>query len=485
MQPLGLTTGILADDLTGACETALQFYLAGANSRIATSGHTLNQIQSPQTETSNTVWTVNTESRHHEPNEVLHEYLTHTVQTFKHQFGAEQFYKKMDSTLRGHIAQECVSLREGLEVDCVLIAPAYPEEGRQTVGGYQLVHSIPVEQSVMNRDPLSPVTESHIPSILAHTINPKLIGHIELKTVLDGAGPILAELQNLLDAGKQFIVVDACSRTDLDQIALAWVKAQKSMSCLPCGSAGLAQSLCKYWIDEPSDEQSTTPPHPHNVVPLQHKKDTFQPTPHVLMVAGSTTDTSRSQLSYLLKQATLTETSVQWVRPQPEELLGLSTHNSIGPQLTQSLKEGGITVLTTNETEAHVNQTLSLGEQHQLSDTGIHNRIQQQIKQWVSQAILNNPAHPLTIIAVGGETALSICQALNLHHATIVDRIDTQVPILKGAYQLPEQTAPSTLQFITKSGDLGDTHLLWHTVRHTYQPTPSKTDPTHGSATPS
>lgn len=475
MHPIGLTTGTLADDLTGACETALQFYLAGAHSRVVISDEALRYVEAPGEDGTNLAWTINTNSRHGQTGAPFNTRLIQTLDILKSRFGAEQFYKKMDSTLRGHFAQECEAILTGLHLDCVLIAPAYPEEGRQTVGGYQMVHSIPVERSVMNRDPLSPVSESHIPSILAHCIDPDLIGQIELKTVLDGAGPILSEMQNLLEAGKKYLIVDACSRTDLDQIALAWVKAQNSMSCLPCGSAGLAQSLCKYWIDSPDE---TDEPATDNIVSLHRKKEQFSPTPHVLMVVGSTTDTARSQLSYLMKQATLTQTPVHWVRPTPSDMLGLNPHNPVSQQLGTALSQPGITILTTNETEEQVTHTQTLGQEHQLSDSGIHSRIQEQLGQWVHQAILANSNLPLSLVAVGGETALSLCSALHIYQALIVDKVHTQVPIMHTRYQLSEQSHPTSIQLVTKSGDLGDTHLLWHVVQRIFQPSDASVDAT-------
>lgn len=465
MQPLGLVTGVLADDLTGACETGLQFFRAGAHSHVITSNSALTTIDTKPSDEHNTVWVLNTESRHETESDVIHETLSQGIEQLKNRFGAEQFYKKMDSTLRGQFAIECDALLKILELDCVLIAPAYPEEGRQTVGGYQMVHSIPVEQSAMNRDPLSPVSESHIPSLLGQTLPAESMGLIELRTVLDGAGPILNELQQLLEQGKQFIVVDACSRTDLEQIALAWVKAQNSIKCLPCGSAGLARALCKYWIDEPDRDEITTG---DNVISMRPAPQT---TDSLIVVVGSTTDTARSQLSYLLKQATLTETSVNWVRPQPNQLLDIAPSGDIVARLTEGLHHGGITVLVTNETEEVLRNTMSLGEEHHYSETGIHGKIQAQLKHWLSQAMLNAPQHQPTFVLVGGETALTICQGLHIDHSQLIDNVDYQVPIMKTTYQLNEQSHPTPCQLVTKSGDLGDTHLLWHVLQHLGIPT--------------
>lgn len=47
--------------------------------------------------------------------------------------------KRIDSTLRGHISLELAALRDEFQASLTLLAPAFPEAGRTTVGGHQLV----------------------------------------------------------------------------------------------------------------------------------------------------------------------------------------------------------------------------------------------------------------------------------------------------------------------------------------------------------
>ena len=41
----------------------------------------------------------------------------------------------------------------------------FPNEGRITVGGYQMLKGVPIERTEMARDPYSPIYESHIPTV--------------------------------------------------------------------------------------------------------------------------------------------------------------------------------------------------------------------------------------------------------------------------------------------------------------------------------
>ena len=120
--------GIIADDLTGANDTALQFHNSGANTKIL-----LNNEISLDPKTDADVWALSTESRNLTIDNAI-EALQKTVNLIKERFSFNYIYKKIDSTLRGHIAIETLLVLEMLEYDAAIIIPAFPQEGRTTVG---------------------------------------------------------------------------------------------------------------------------------------------------------------------------------------------------------------------------------------------------------------------------------------------------------------------------------------------------------------
>ena len=237
--------GIIADDLTGANDTALQFYLAGANTKIILSPDE-NFIADKNVQ----AWAIPTETRNISPQEA-YEKVKDIAVFMRDKLDVEIFYKKIDSTIRGNIAVETLGILQVLEMDAAIIMPAFPNENRVTVGGYHLLKGIPIEKTEMASDPHSPIYESHIPTILQKQIGEEykdIIGSIELKTVLKGAGPILNTLNELVGNGKKLIVVDAVSITDIEQVILALDKCNYKI--LPCGSAGAAQALSKLLFSE-------------------------------------------------------------------------------------------------------------------------------------------------------------------------------------------------------------------------------------------
>ena len=113
--------GIIADDLTGANDTALQFHNQGAKTKIL-----LDTSYTPNRKDLTEVWAISSESRNCSAEEALQK-VTKTVKTFAENFSFEYYYKKIDSTLRGHIAIETLAMLDILEYDASVIIPAFPQ----------------------------------------------------------------------------------------------------------------------------------------------------------------------------------------------------------------------------------------------------------------------------------------------------------------------------------------------------------------------
>ena len=123
---------------------------------------------------------------------------------------------------------------------------------------------------------------------------------ISLDIVMKGAGPILTRLNELISKGKKLIVADAVSSTDLEQIALAIKKS--TFKILPSGSAGAAQALGKIW-------------HPEVKENLESDKIVL---PHLpkLVVSGSATELTASQIKRLQENADIENTYFIAVKPE-------------------------------------------------------------------------------------------------------------------------------------------------------------------------
>ena len=137
---------ILADDLTSAGDGAAPFRQAGHEARIlltTTAGVPRHAVG---------VRAVDLGSR------VLDEEAaaSRTWRAARLFAGSELLFKTVDSTLRGHIAAEVRAAWAGSRRRAVVIAPAFPAEGRVTVQGVQYVRGVPLHESDYARDPVHP-----------------------------------------------------------------------------------------------------------------------------------------------------------------------------------------------------------------------------------------------------------------------------------------------------------------------------------------
>ena len=79
-------------------------------------------------------------------------------------------YKTVDSTLRGHIVEELEACFAASGRKSLVFAPAFPQAGRTTVGGIQLIDGIPVSESAYGHDPVHPARHSALVDLVPNCI---------------------------------------------------------------------------------------------------------------------------------------------------------------------------------------------------------------------------------------------------------------------------------------------------------------------------
>ncbi|MDR3139771.1 MAG: four-carbon acid sugar kinase family protein [Treponema sp.] len=150
---------VLADDLTGALDTGVQFTRGGIPARVC-----LKPARGIIPEQGDTeVLVINANTRHRSAGEARR-IVRGLARRYRH---IPYFYKKTDSTLRGHIGAELEALMEGGNIRRLPFIPAYPLLERTTREGVQLLRGIPIAQTEMAADRLNPIGHSFIPDIIA------------------------------------------------------------------------------------------------------------------------------------------------------------------------------------------------------------------------------------------------------------------------------------------------------------------------------
>lgn len=148
----GCRLAIIADDLSGALDSAAPFAARGGDARVVISLEALAAVLATWQGQWPDVIAVNTESRHL-PSEVAALRVSEAVRLLK-RVAPQQWFKKVDSTLRGQVVAECTALREALGLP-LLLAPAVPAQGRTVRHAEVWVDGVPLADTTYQQDALS------------------------------------------------------------------------------------------------------------------------------------------------------------------------------------------------------------------------------------------------------------------------------------------------------------------------------------------
>ena len=244
-----LTLVILADDLTGALDTGVQFASAGVSTAV-----TVGDLPPEDC----VVAVCDLETRQLSSDEAY----TRTKIAVENALcaGAKYLYLKTDSGLRGQIGAELAALQEHFPQ--VLFAPAYPENHRITRGGIHYINGVPVSKSLFGKDARTPVRHDRVSDVLAAS------RPLPMQTLPVGSA---------LPTAPFVLLADAVTDADLT----AWAKSGLSAGIRAySGCAGMAKAL-----------------QPHLPLPRENTGYTPAAAP-LLTVCGSISPVSRAQLHF-------------------------------------------------------------------------------------------------------------------------------------------------------------------------------------------
>lgn len=416
--------GIIADDLTGANDTALQFQQKGASTKILLDSECV-----PKIKAGTEIWALSSESRNI-PTEVAISRVEKAVNTLIEHFSFDYFYKKIDSTLRGHIALETLTMLNILDYDAAIIMPAFPQEGRITVGGYHLAKGVPIGRTEIAIDPHSPITESHVPTLLASQLgelSADIVGQIDLRTIMNGAGPILVKINELIAEGKRLIIADSTSITDLEQIALAINKCEKKI--LPAGTAAGAQVLSKYWLAGIEKENTN-----FNIGTLPK-----------LIVSGTATQITANQIKKLEQSDDYD--NINFIALESIEILdGVS--ESIIERIVSNLKSGVTVCVHTSDLITNFDGFSEDSFNAELTKEKFASMITDYLAELTRQVL---EKIDVILITLGGETSYKCCKSINSNELRLIDEVAPAISICSDI---------NNKWIITKSGNLGNNSTL-------------------------
>ncbi|QGQ99474.1 four-carbon acid sugar kinase family protein [Paenibacillus psychroresistens] len=416
---------IFADDLTGANDTGIAFSSAGAVTTLLFSPD--KPLYFPEC----FACAIDVNSRGCQEDEAR--LLTLEAAESVRMLNPHLVYKKIDSALRGTIGAECTAILEVFKPDLCVIAPAFPAMGRTTINGIQLINGIPVHETEMGKDPLSPVTKSRIIELLSTDYLSSRVMELGRDVITDLAR-FNKVINQLNSAESQILICDAESDEDLDRIVANVEKLDRKVIWV--GSAGLAQALARK-IKIPSGSEAK------QAGANGWKTEFNTGRSDVLVASGSQTAVNARQLERLSSVAKLV-----WTEFSAQDLLVKSL--SFAENMFHS--DIGLAAISIRKTDQPGRFLQEAARQRNIGLREMNRLLLSKFGRLIRIAIDENEQLGL-LVMVGGETSRHICEELGVS----VLRLNTE--LLPGviAGTIPEM---NNLSFVSKSGAFGSDDTL-------------------------
>jgi uncharacterized protein YgbK (DUF1537 family) len=263
-----LAVVIVADDLTGALDVAGPFANRGHSTWVVVDPGRADPLQLPAAE----VVSVNVTSRHLPAAHAAA--LVHETLARVRPAAAPVLIKKIDSTLRGNVVAESLAALHASARRMLVVAPAFPAQGRTVSRGVVHVQGVPLAQTAFARDALSPPPLEPLDHVFRSAMPHALVRVVPPHGPFDLPGT---------DGRPHVYVVD--TTTDGDLRATAAALRPVLGDCVFVGSAGIARAIAhEVLTDRPR------PPRPAVTGP-------------VLVVVGSRAEQSAQQVAALAGRA--------------------------------------------------------------------------------------------------------------------------------------------------------------------------------------
>jgi uncharacterized protein YgbK (DUF1537 family) len=334
--------------------------------------------------------------------------------------GCRQFFFKycstFDSTETGNIGPVADALLDALKDDFTIACPAFPENGRTVYRGNLFVGDVLLNESGMERHPLTPMSDPNLVRVLQRQTKSK-VGLIRYDTIAEGVEAIRACIDELKEDGVRLAIADAVSNADLYTLG----KACRNLS-LVTGGSGIALGL------------------PQNF----HSAD-------LLVYAGQATDLQKIDgKSIVLAGSASKATNAQvaeWRTSKPSfrvDPMALSRGEPVVDNAVEFAREHDETVLiyatSSPDDVKTVQKELGVEQAGQLVEDALASIARKLRDEGVRK-----------FVVAGGETSGAVVQALGVRSLRIGPQIDPGVP----ATQSIGTSKGAPLALALKSGNFG------------------------------
>ncbi|MFK9091679.1 four-carbon acid sugar kinase family protein [Bacillus salipaludis] len=421
---------VIADDLTGANDTGVQFAKQGLKTTVLFS-----DTQLQPTHLSEDVIVLNSDSRALPFGRAYDVVFNLSSQLNK--LNVSNVFKKVDSTMRGHIGAEIDAVMDVFQLKTSFVVPAFPKSNRMTMNGNHYVNGVLLGETEIAHDPVSPVKISYLPKLLEEQSKRK-VELISISDVRKGKRH-LSEKMNALSSSTtpKIIIVDATTDEELQTIVEAANGLHENF--LWVGSAGIASHLFNTGYREE---------------PLQKNQD-GERLP-VLVVAGSVKSITHRQIQELKEKHHVEEIVIS-----PEEFFFEDRRNLEIERIVkagQAILEKSDLVISTNPGQEAINKVKDLQHSGGLSNFDIGNTIAEAMGEIAGQLI--ECKRISGAILTGGDIAGATCKVLKGEGIRVIGEVEAGIPYGKLFGGLFDG-----LPLVTKAGAFGTEEALAKALR--------------------
>lgn len=369
---------MIADDFTGSADAANYFCSGGREVRVSFDLHqpwdfTLGE---------NVVQVIDTESRGIATDVAMKRVYEVGLQINRDSKTFISLYKKVDSTMRGHVGAEIEALLKSTGRHVALLALSFPSNGRIVLHGNLFINGCPISQTAFARDPHSPIDRDDVAGIVQQTTSLPVV--LMDQSVIRGGATSIKRYLDRVD--EPYVVIVADAQTDEDLLIIAQAIAYDNR-ILPCGSAGLARQLATIWCEQDRKDNIT-----NSTTQLPNCKQ-------VVIAVGSANPVTSNQLSYVLSRYKLSAIAMS-----PRRLGDVLTHNlemERGLRDIEGLDTDILAVCLSNERASREDDIAGSFE----GDLAA-------VIQCYLEKLSRGGNTSIGLVATGGDTAFALCQAM-------------------------------------------------------------------------
>ncbi len=393
---------IIADDLTGALDTAIKFSQRGART-IAISTTSSKDVERCLNQDDDIeVLSINTATRHVDKSKAYE--IVFDIVSYLVSIHVKYIYKKTDSVLRGNIASELEALKDACDVQFIPFIPAYPEMGRTVENGKMYVAGRLLSETEFANDPFQKIVSSNACDIFTSS-------SLNVRTSVSAS-----YIPSSSDEG--IIIYDGKTEIDSKKTAENLIASRIHVFC---GCAGFAESLASTLYDGTSEFADIT------LKPL-------------LILCGSVNKVSKSQLDCLSRLG-YPRNSIS----EDDLLSSTFFDDDAGLQflnrVEKELEEDGVSIVDTTGSSDSIKER-DFSEAHDVSE-GLG-----RIAVGIQERFTSN------IFVIGGDTLLSFLSLLGKI------KIEPVCEIMEGLVFSYVYQSGKKITVLSKSGGFGSETML-------------------------